>query len=92
MIKLVNENERELSRWTVSQESLITQAVQYKHWHAKKGIFYAKGGAGIERNPMSLRKPSDTFGLRKVKGSTCVYKGLYRVKSKREIAEISRNV
>jgi hypothetical protein len=34
----------------------------------KRGLFYHKGGAGIENNPHSKRQPNDAFNIRKVKG------------------------
>lgn len=52
----------------------------------KRGLFYHKGGAGIEVTPHSKRKPTDNWGERKVKG----HKGsrrniIFREKSKWEV-------
>ena len=53
-------------------------------WHKCNGVFYSKGGKGIENNPLVLRKTTDNYKLRKVKGKM-PYKGIIREKGKSEI-------
>lgn len=66
-----------LSRWNVDD----TLAKQGKTSH--RGAGYHKGGAGIEKNPNSKRKPNDAFNMRKVKGKM-PYRGIVREKSNYE--------
>jgi hypothetical protein len=77
---------QQLDRWLAQEESVIVPACKGSKY--TRGLFYHKGGAGIETSPYSKRKPNDTFGLNKIKGKPGIYKGLYRVKSKQEIKDL----
>jgi len=74
-----------LARW---REAYAIDLSDYSHKTRKdkQGLFYHKGGAGIENNPASKRRPTDNWGERKVKG----HKGsrrniIFREKSKWEV-------
>lgn len=74
-----------VSRWKGLSIEKIQSVTGHKAWKRKRGLFYAKGGAGIEKNPLSLRKPvgymdSDNTGNRK---------GIRRERSVGEIREFT---
>lgn len=69
------------SRWKSLSSNEIIHMFGHKEMKKCKGLFYHKGGAGIESNPLCLRKPR--LYLDGEKGR----KGIFREKSKLEASK-----
>jgi hypothetical protein len=76
---------KHVSRWSNLSAHEIIAVTGHKARKDKRGLFYAKGGAGIENNPLSLRRnrmylDSDNTGNRK---------GIKRKRGKSEIRQFT---
>jgi hypothetical protein len=57
-LRIKGDNMRKVSRWAKLSAAEIISVTGHKARKDKKGLFYHKGGAGIESNPLSLRRPA----------------------------------